>query len=152
MENPTPTRVHFFQVCYYCILGMFCPSKLEKEEEKDNQLRSKLPKAAITPSGSHIVNRAFWNSLVLIILFSLIGCLTGIMLKCFTGRPTSISVIILQALGAALLLWGTLFVRGFEIQTYDGVTLSERVNQWLYRALYCLGTAIIICSLVWAHA
>ena len=152
MGNSIPTKVHFSQACYYCVLAMFCPSKLEKEQEKDNQLRAKLPKDAVAPSRSHIVNCAFWNSLVLIILFTLIGGLSGIMLKCFAGQPKSISVTILQAFGALLLLWGTLFVRGFEIQTYDGVTLSERVNQWLYRALYCLGTAIIICSLVWSHA
>ena len=45
------------------------------------------------------------------------------------------------------MLWGTLFVRGWEIQTYSGVTLVERVNRWLYRALYCSGTALIVASL-----
>jgi hypothetical protein len=46
-----------------------------------------------------------------------------------------------------LLLWGTLFVRGWDIQTIGGVTLVERVNHWIYRTLYCLGTAVFIFSL-----
>jgi hypothetical protein len=28
------------------------------------------------------------------------------------------------------------------------VTLSERVNQWIYRILYCVGTAFIVTSVV----
>ena len=48
--------------------------------------------------------------------------------------------------GAGLLLWGTLFVRGYDIQTYGGVTLTERVNQWVYRTMYCAGTALLVCS------
>ena len=57
------------------------------------------------------------------------------------------NVAALQVVGASLLLWATLFVRGFEIQTNAGVTLTERVNQWLYRFLYCVGTALIVYSL-----
>lgn len=55
----------------------------------------------------------------------------------------------LQIAGTCLLLWGTLFVRGWNIQTYGGVTLTERVNQWLYRTLYCVGTAVLVSSLAW---
>jgi hypothetical protein len=40
-----------------------------------------------------------------------------------------------------------LFVRGWDIQTLGGVTLTERVNRWIYRLLYCLGTAAIVTSL-----
>ena len=54
------------------------------------------------------------------------------------GCATSNSVTALAVIGACLLLWGTLFVRGWEIQTYKGRSLTERVNQWLYRALYCI--------------
>lgn len=28
-----------------------------------------------------------------------------------------------------------------------GVSLTERVNQWIYRTLYCIGTAILVGSL-----
>lgn len=42
-----------------------------------------------------------------------------------------------------------LFIRGWEIQTHAGVTFTERVNQWIYRFLYCAGTTAIVCSLAW---
>lgn len=58
-----------------------------------------------------------------------------------------VAVNVLQVMGTSLLLWGTLFVRGWEIQTYSGVSFTERVNQWLYRFLYCIGTAALLCSL-----
>jgi hypothetical protein len=57
----------------------------------------------------------------------------------------------LQIAGTCLLLWGTLFVRGWDIQSFGGVTLSERVNQWLYRSLYCTGTAALVSSLSWTQ-
>ena len=95
------------------------------------------------------MHNAFWASFILIILFSVIGSAIGLLLKCFYGVPSSLAVNTLQIIGAGLLLWGTLFVRGFEIESYCCVTLGERVNQWLYRTLYCIGTAVIISSLVW---
>ena len=42
---------------------------------------------------------------------------------------------------------GTLFVRGWEIQTWTGDSLIEHVNQRIYRSLYCIGTCVIVFSL-----
>lgn len=103
-------------------------------------------------ANAYIVNRAFWNSSGLILLFGLSGGLIGKLLFCKYGQAESITIITQQIIGACLLLWGTLFVRGWEIQTYKGVTLTERVNQWIYRTMYCLGTAIIVCSIVWSYS
>jgi len=63
------------------------------------------------------------------------------------GRPSGALITASQVFGAGLLLSGTLFVRGWEIQSWSGVTLTERVNQWIYRFLYCTGTAVLIWSL-----
>jgi hypothetical protein len=56
----------------------------------------------------------------------------------------------LQIAGALILLCGTLAVRGWDIQTHGGVTLTERVNQWLYRGAYCVGSALVIVALAWS--
>lgn len=48
----------------------------------------------------------------------------------------------LQAMSAAILLWGTVFVRGWDIQSYGGATLTERVNRTLYLILYVSGTTL----------
>ena len=127
MGNPTPTKINFFQACCFCMLAIFCPKKLEVADEKDREKRANFPKTDI--SNAKMINYAFWNSLLLICIFSLIGGLAGYALKCTLGAPTQKMVSLLQITGAALLLWGTLFVKGFEIATYDTVSLTERVNQ-----------------------
>lgn len=131
---------------YLCGLAVVRPSRLEILEKEDAATLQDAP----DKSRARSVNHAFWMSLGLIALFGVLGVAIGLVLKGFRGAPSSVTVIVLQAIGAGLLLWGTLFVRGFEIQSYSCATLGERVNQWLYRAMYCIGTTVIICSLVWA--
>jgi hypothetical protein len=75
------------------------------------------------------------------------GFLAGKLLGTVTGVAISGLVGTLQITGATMLLWATLFVRGWDIQSWGGVTLTERVNRWIYRVLYCLGTAAIVASL-----
>jgi len=94
-----------------------------------------------------LIFRAFWRSLGLVLLSALVGLITGVILGHQLGHASRAVVVSLQAAGAMFLLWGTLFVRGWEIQTLGGVTVPERINRWLYRALYCVGTAAIVCSL-----
>lgn len=70
------------------------------------------------------------------------------MLGAVSGQATGVLARGLQIFGATIVLWATLFVRGWEIQTIGGITLTERVNRWIYRLLYCSGTAAIVASLV----
>jgi hypothetical protein len=98
---------------------------------------------------AHIVHRAFWLSLLLVVVSALAGAIIGATAGDILGPATVRHIAILQVCGALLLLWGTLFVRGWQIQTYEGKTVIERINQWIYRALYCVGTAVLVASLVW---
>ena len=50
---------------------------------------------------------------------------------------------------AGILLGATLSILGWEIQSYKGRTLPERVNRWLYRSLYVLGTFLLVLALSW---
>lgn len=150
MGQKKPTKVSFIQAARYCFAAIFYPKilvELEKDdcillESQENDSEHRAVK----------VHKAFRSSFILIISFSVLGVLIGSILQYVYGAPSKYSINLLQIIGAGLLLWGTLFVRGFEIQSYVSVTLSERVNQWLYRALYCIGTTIIICSLSWQYA
>jgi hypothetical protein len=146
MGRKIPTKVTFLKAMYLCGLAVVWPSQLEVLEKKDASTLQDSP----DESRAHSVNYAFWMSLVLILLFGALGVLIGLVLKEFQGAPSTTTVNVLQMTGAGLLLWGTLFIRGFEIQSYSCATLGERVNQWLYRAMYCIGTTVIICSLMWA--
>ena len=115
--------------------------------------RSQATALGINPASdddsAHIVHRAFWLSLLLVVVSALVGAVIGATAGDILGPATARHIAILQVVGALLLLWGTLFVRGWQIQTYEGTTVIERINQWIYRALYCVGTAVLVASLVW---
>jgi hypothetical protein len=144
-----PSKLPFLKIVHLCFLAIVNKRQFIKEENKDNEIRSRYPPEEEKPHGIYIVVKAFWKSLFVIISSAIVGAILGFMLRFYFFDPSSIMISMLQIIGACLLLWGTLFIRGWEIQTYCSVTLTERINQLLYRGLYCLGTIIMICSLIW---
>jgi hypothetical protein len=58
--------------------------------------------------------------------------------------------IALIVLVTTILLWATLAVLGWNFQSWGGVSLSDRLNQWIFRALYFVGTALISAGSVWS--
>jgi len=149
MADTRLTKISFIRATYLCLLVIFRPEKMAKEEEKDKEERKSFSQPP-PPSEERacVIRRAFWSSLFLMIASAAIGYIVGQIIDKLFGSMPKILITSLQIIGVMLLLWGTLFVRGWEIQSYGGVTLSERVNKWIYRALYCIGTAIIICSVM----
>jgi hypothetical protein len=147
MADTRLTKVSLVRALYLCFLAIFLPTKLVKEEEKDAEERKNFPPAPPLEQRAFVISRAFWFSLLLMIAFAVIGYICGQAINTFLGSVPTIVITLFQITGAMFLLWGTLFVRGWEIQSYGGVTLPERVNQWIYRALYCIGTSVIVCSL-----
>ena len=145
MADTRPTKLKFSKIIYLCCFAIINPKGFIVEEEKDNAIRKNFLLADDKEHRIYVVRKAFWCSLGLIIASALFGSLIGLFLYYYCNQPPPLMIIILQVVGACLLLWGTLFIRGWEIQTHCGVTLTERVNQWIYRILYCLGTSIIIC-------
>jgi hypothetical protein len=149
MADTRLTKVGFLRALQLCAFGVFAPQKLLEAQVVDDEIRKGLPQPSSPPaSGAFKVRRAFWTSLVLVLSSIAAGYTAGKGINVASGPVTSSLVGTLQIIGATMLLWGTLFVRGWDIQTYGGVTLTERVNQWIYRSLYCLGTAVVVTSLV----
>jgi hypothetical protein len=142
-------RLPIRSVIWACLLAIFSPKRfLEFQEGKKN-----LGIMAASDNNSVlVVSHAFWISLVLVLSSGLLGAVIGVVCGRLFGAASAQTISCFQVGGACLLLWGTLFVRGWQIQTYKGQTLIERVNQWLYRALYCLGTVILVASLTWPRA
>ncbi|MDC7824810.1 hypothetical protein PQS90_06600 [Pseudomonas sp. BLCC-B13] len=149
MANTNPTPVTLRRAVYLCLLLLFRPKKFKEIESEENKLLNAEGTSNETTPRSSIVRRAFLYSALLVLLFCAIGFSLGLLLgnTLTCAKPWLISS--LQIVGACVLLWRTLFVRGWEILSYGGVTLSERVNQWLYRFLYCIGTAVVVSSLSW---
>ena len=149
MLDTRPTKLRFGKIIQLCFLAFFRPKQFIEEEKKDIALlkNSSCPKKK---HNIYTVRKALLCSLGLIVLSAILGGVVGLLLRHKLNNPTEYIVSILQIGGACLVLWGTLFVRGWEIQTWGDVTLTERFNRWIYRSLCFFGTSIIICSLVWA--
>ena len=147
MADTRPTRLPWYRLVWLCVLGIFSPDRLTAEQERDNQARKSFTDPAPHEPPARVVRRAFWSSLALVVGSAGGGYLLGCLSQAVGFCTPSALIAVVQGCGAAVLLWGTLFVRGWDIQTYAGVTLVERVNWWLYRAMYCTGTALLVGSL-----
>lgn len=149
MADTRPTPVTFKYAVYLCLLGVFAPAKLVEREKADNAARQNFSGKSEGPHHAYILRDAFRKSLFLVLGSIVVGVAFGRFSRLICVAPGGV-ILAMQGVGAALLLWGTLFVRGWEIQTYAGVTLTERVNRWLYRFLYCVGTAVLVWAVSWA--
>ena len=147
MADTRPTAVTPLRACHLSVLGIFAPARLMKEQEADNDARKQFTDAPPPEPTAFVLRRAVWSSLVAVLLSAGAGYGTGWIVIRLIGCVGPSVITILQLVGAALLLWGTLFVRGWEVQTFSGVTLVERVNRWLFVSMYCAGTAILVCSI-----
>jgi hypothetical protein len=133
-----------------CLLLLVNPRRFLELETADRARRNTLPTQERAPDANiQIVRRAFLLSFLLVVASGLVGAAGAIVAASTVGCASSSVVTVLQVIGASLLLWGTLFIRGWEILSWSGVNYTERVNQWLYRFLYCAGTAVIVASLIW---
>jgi hypothetical protein len=147
MADTRPTPVSFAKAVRLSLLLLFSTEKFIAEEKADNEAHNNRNDKAEREHSARTVRRAFTYGFLLVLAFAAIGYGFGALLGYWLGYFPAKVVAWMQVVGACLLLWGTLFVRGWEIETYCGVTYTERVNQWLYRFLYCIGTAMIVCSL-----
>ena len=78
-----------------------------------------------------VVRRAFGYSFLVVLAAGLLGGVLGLLAGRFLGCAGAMTTVLLQVAGAGILLWGTLFVRGWEIQTMDGNTFTELGNLWI---------------------
>lgn len=150
MANTNPTPISCFEALYLCVLLIVSPKRFTEMEIQDTAKSDSFVDQPEIKSRAELIRNAFGNSFGLVLASATFGYLIGYAMQSFGRCATSDTVFASQLIGTCLLLWGTLFVRGWEIQSNSGVTLSERVNQWLYRSLYCLGTAIIVYSLAFS--
>jgi hypothetical protein len=142
--TPAKRSTPFHLAVWACALVLFRPARFRAFEAENTEPLG-IP-AASNRDSVFLVRRAFWTSLLLVIGSGIVGALAGLVAGYAIGAVSARAIAWMQVIGACLLLWGTLFVRGWELQTYKGLTLVERVNQWLYRGLYCAGTAVLVAS------
>jgi len=78
-----------------------------------------------------------------------VGVLAGVVLHRLFGTLNNSWGSILQALGAAILLWATLWQLSRDLQSFGGNSLPERVHTWVFSSLYTLGTVLFFVVYGW---
>lgn len=127
-----------------CFLLVLSPKKVVDEAEKE---RARLQ----AERDVELVRRTLGASLLVVVVAAVLGGVLGLLAGALLGCAARWLVVGLQVTGAGILLWATLFVRGWDpnFTSWGGQTLLERVNQWIYRGLYFVGTVVFIFALFW---
>jgi hypothetical protein len=148
MADTRPTPASFIRAVRLCLKVLIQPERMKDEEIKDAQIRLSMgPPPTTQPDRAALVQGAFFSSFFLVLVSGSLGYAAGKMMLHLGRCAEATTTTWLQVTSAAILLWATLFIRGWEIQSFGGVTLEERVNQWLYRAMCFVGTVIGVYSL-----
>ncbi|WP_321810348.1 MULTISPECIES: hypothetical protein [unclassified Burkholderia] len=122
---------------------IFAPSAFLAAEEMHLKVINAEHVDPTTPSErAALVRCAFWRSAAMVAVALALGASIAALAKVFGNSLPSDWQLGLQAAAAAILLWGTVFVRGWDIQTMGGRTLTERANRTLYLTLYFVGTTL----------
>jgi hypothetical protein len=95
------------------------------------------------------IRRAVLGGVGVTLLTMLVGYGTGSVLQALFGTPSKVLVYLLQALGAGVILGATLGETDRQIQTWDRVSLAEKINAFMFRTLYVLGTFLFVASVTW---
>lgn len=78
-----------------------------------------------------------------------LGFAVGTILGASAGTQLKLAIGIV-VVGTTILMWATLALQGWSIQSFKGTTLSERLNQRIFRTLYFVGTALISAGSIWS--
>ncbi len=116
MENGRPNAVKL------CVLLLCTPKKFMELE--DSRKLDGHNESIEREHPAIVVQRAFRTSACLVLASAGLGYILGHF--CLACASSTVPIIWAQIVGTCLLLWGTLFIRGWEIQTRGGVTLTER--------------------------
>jgi hypothetical protein len=128
MANTRPTKISFIKATYLCLLAIFAPKRFLAEESADNEKLKAIPPS--DPEKSvYKLRRALLRAFQLVAISGVVGIALGQFAHILCGPASGNTIAALQMIGALILLWGTLAVRGWDIQSYGGITLTERINQ-----------------------
>jgi hypothetical protein len=125
---------------------------LNAEMKRRDQLRQagERPQEEPWPNRQVAVLRDSWLAALFLVLSIIIGgWISGVLLARFVG-PGGRAQVALQFLGAGLLLWATLGLGGWSVQTMDGETFAEKLDLWVFRVLHVVGTVILVAATTWA--
>lgn len=97
-------------------------------------------------SATAAIRRALALSFVYVALSVVFGVIVGRALVALAYVEPLLASEIFQYVGIAILLWATLGKAGWNIQTMNGTTYPEMMNELVYRFLYILGSFALALS------
>lgn len=97
-----------------------------------------------------IVRKAFLRAGVRVFCAALLGLALGWAMKGVFGALSPAMNSGIQMLGAALVLWATIWQLDADVQTMGGETLLERTHWWMFCSLYLLGTTLFFIAYTWS--
>ncbi|MGX7873224.1 hypothetical protein ACVDG5_010905 [Mesorhizobium sp. ORM6] len=147
MASTTPTAASPWRIVKLSWLAIFAPARFEELEQQDNVIRNS-DKVPSKPAGIWSVRRAFGYSFAWGVSAAFVGAIFGSATRYFF-QPGTFALATAASLGTAILLWATLALKGWQIQTWSGVSLTERVNAWWFRGLYWIGTMLVVMAAIW---
>jgi hypothetical protein len=145
----TGTPLTFFQKARLVWLALFAPQAFISEEEADNAKLNAGAASAHEESRLHAIRRGLCQSLIWGLVAMGAGFAIGSLLGASIGPQLEFAIGIV-VVGTTILMRATLALQGWSIQSFKGNTLSERLNQWIFRTLYLIGTALISAGSVWS--
>ncbi|RWM94040.1 MAG: hypothetical protein EOR86_17795 [Mesorhizobium sp.] len=147
MALKQPTPVSFFRAIFLCFLAILSPTSFNAIEEQDNTALEKQPDV-VERYRISAVRRGLGGAFTWGASAAVVGFFLGwLAVRIFGQSDTAVSAF--AAAGAAILLWATLAAKGWEIATWGNATLTERVNRWVFRGLYWIGTAVLVVAASW---
>ncbi|MBI4188944.1 MAG: hypothetical protein HY525_00210 [Betaproteobacteria bacterium] len=122
------------------------PEVLQPDREK----KLKLEFEAQFHKSVSLIRSTFFSSLAVVAGAIVAAFVSGAMLQAAGIAKSPDWNAWLQYGGIGVLLWATLARVDYSaIQTWDGGTLPERVDLWLYRLLYMVGSYPLALSVAW---
>ena len=149
MAAKKPTSLKLGKKLKLVWLAIFQPAEFQKEEEVDGlRLQSEPDAKSIRVQ---VVRDAYIQSFFLVVSAVVAGWLAAVLGQIMCPQSSEF-VTVFAVIGTALLLWATVAVRGWEVASFTTVTLGERLNVWVFRFLYWVGTACLVAAAFWGIA
>lgn len=124
---------------------LFSPSRFEEMVMAHDSLPTEDARRRATK-----LRRAVGTAYGVASLTLVAGLGSAALLSRFVGLASSAVITGLQFIAAIVILGATLGVAGREIESWNGHTLPEKTDRWLYVSTYVVGTYLLVVSLAWS--
>jgi hypothetical protein len=144
-------QLSFWEKCTILFYAIARPARFIEAEIKHNDALTGIlsgRKHADEPSKIHYVRSALFQAFWICLIATFSGAAIGLAIA--TAATSTAAATATIVAGTAILLWASLALQGWSIQSMQGQNLTERVNQWIFRTLYALGTLLISLGSTWA--